>query len=156
MKTATLSELKKELNTISPKQLLNLCMRLAKYKKDNKELLTYLLFEAENEQAYVKGIKLQMDEQFSEMNKSNNYLAKKGLRKILRSTNKFIKYSDSKETEAELLLYFCSKVKKSGIRIDSNTVLNNLYQQQLKKIDKVLSSLHEDLQYDYKKELERL
>jgi hypothetical protein len=156
MKTATLSELKKELNTVAPKQILDICMRLAKYKKDNKELLTYLLFEAENEQAYIKGIKLQMDEQFSEMNKSNAYLAKKSLRKILRSTNKFIKYSGSKETEAELLIYFCSKVKKSGIRIDSNTVLTNLYQQQLKKIDKALSSLHEDLQYDYTKELERL
>ncbi len=156
MKTATLSELKKELNTVAPKQILDICMRLAKYKKDNKELLTYLLFEAENEEAYIRGIKLQMDEQFSEMNKSNTYLAKKSLRKILRSTNKFIKYSGSKETEAELLIYFCLKVKKSGIRIDSNTVLNNLYQQQLKKIDKALSSLHEDLQYDYKKELERL
>ena len=156
MKTATLSELKKELNTVAPKQILDICMRLAKYKKDNKELLTYLLFESENEQAYIKGIKLQVDEQFSEMNKSNAYLAKKSLRKILRSINKYIKYSGAKETEAELLIYFCLKIKKSGIRIDSTTVLTNLYQQQIKKINKALSSLHEDLQYDYKKELERL
>jgi hypothetical protein len=32
-------------------------------------------------------------------------------------------------------------------------VINNLYQSQLKKIETVIESLHEDLQYDYRKEL---
>ena len=155
MKAATLSELKKEMGTLSVSKLKEVCLRLAKYKKENKELLTYLLFESENEQAYVEGVKQEVNTMFSEMNKSNLYLAKKNLRKILRTTNKYGKYSGKAETEAELLIYFLGKLKKSGIPVQDSVVLTNLVNQQLKKIEKVLSTLHEDLQYDFRKELGR-
>ena len=131
-------------------------MRLSKYKKDNKELITYLLFEANDEQEYIKNIKDEIDARFAEMNRSNLYLAKKNLRKILRTTNKFIRYSGSKETGAELLIYFCKKLKSSGIPVHASTALTNLYQMQLKKINKAIDTMHEDLQYDYRKELEKI
>ncbi len=158
MKSASIAEIKKELKSLSDIQLLEVCMRLAKYKKDNKELLNYLLFEAENEHTYITSIKAEMDEQFEEMNVSNAYLSKKSLRKILRTISKYIKYSGTPETDLELLIYFCKKIKSSPINkfLKTNTVLNNLYLQQLKKIEKALGSLHEDLQFDYRKELERL
>lgn len=158
MKAASLAELKKELKTLPASDLLDLCMRLAKYKKDNKELLTYLLYEAGNEQAYIDAIKEEMDEQFSELNTSNGYLAKKGLRKILRSTTKYCKHSGLVETEIDLLLYACKKMKASPVYkfMTTNAVLNNIYVQQVKKIDKALGKLHEDLQFDYKQQLERL
>ena len=60
MKAASLSEIKKELSNQDEKRLLELCMRLAKYKKESKELLTYLLFESNNEQTYVLGVKKQI------------------------------------------------------------------------------------------------
>ena len=65
MKTATLSELKTELTSLKSAELLALCMRLAKYKKENKELFTYLLFEANDEQGYVESIKNEIPEFFS-------------------------------------------------------------------------------------------
>ena len=49
MKTATVTELKKELKTRSQSDLVELCLKLSKFKKENKELLTYLLYEADNE-----------------------------------------------------------------------------------------------------------
>ena len=153
MKASTLSELKKELMAMSPARLSELVLRMAKYKKENKELLTYLLFEAEDEEAFIKNIQAEIDQLFAEMNKSNTYLAKKSLRKILRFTHKHIKYSGNKETEASLLIYFCGKMKTSGIAIRKNTVLTNLYEQQLKKIYKAVETLHEDLQFDYLQEL---
>jgi len=156
MKAATIHELQKELNVLEPKQLKELCVRLAKYKKDNKELLSYLLFEAHDEKTYIKNIKAETDRLFEEMNRSTAYLTKKSLRKILRLINKFIKYSGSKQTELELKIYFCTKVKTSGIPINSNTVLSNLYNREIEKIKTTFSKLHEDLQYDYKQELERL
>ena len=158
MKAASLAELKKELKTLPASNLLELCMRLAKYKKDNKELLTYLLYEAGNEQAYINAIKEEMDEQFSELNSANGYLAKKSLRKILRGTTKYCKHSGLVETELELLIYSCKKIKASSIYkfMKTNAVLNNIYLQQLKKIDKALTKVHEDLQFDYKQQLERL
>jgi hypothetical protein len=155
MKSASLAELKKELLSLKPSRLSELILRIAKYKKENKELLTYLLFESDDEKSFIKNIKDEVDQQFEEMNKSNTYLAKKSLRKILRFVNKHIKYSGLKETEAELLLYFCFKAKASGIPIRKNTVLTNLYEQQLKKINKAIDSMHEDLQYDYQQELKK-
>ena len=118
MKSSTLSELKNELSELSPAKVLALCMRLAKYKKENKELLTYLLFHAHDEDAYIESIKSEIDEKFVEINRSNIYYVKKSLRKILRNTNKYIKYSGSAQTETELLIYFCKKIKNTGIEPD--------------------------------------
>ncbi len=156
MKAASLNEIKKELSFLDLKRVQELCMRLAKYKKENKELLTYLLFEAGDETGYCNGVKSEIDEQFDTLPKTNVYLIKKSLRKILRITNKQIKYSEEKQTEVELRIYFCSKMKKSGIQLLPSQVLVNLYQQQLKKIETALAKLPEDLQYDYVKAVKKL
>jgi len=156
MKAATISEIKKELTTLSPAELSALCLRLAKYKNDNKELLTYLLFEAYNEQGYIEAVKEQIDNGFSEMAGDKLYHAKKRLRKILRITNKHIRYTGSKQAEAELLIYFCTKMKQAGLLSSYSIQLTNLYEQQLKKINKVVAGLHEDLQYDYERQLQLL
>lgn len=147
--TAGIAEIKKELQNLPPKALRDLCLRLAKYKKENKELLSYLLFDSGNEELFVHNIKAQLDEAFGALKQNSLYLQKKSIRKTLRTTTKYIRYSGQKQTEVELLLYFCTKMKSSGIALRQNTVLRNLYLSQLKKIDKALATLHEDLQYDY-------
>ncbi len=149
MNAASVTELKEELKTLKPAQLMELCLRLARFKKENKELLTYLLFEAHNEEQYIESIKKEIDELFSEINLSHLYFAKKSLRKIVRVINKYSRYSGIKQTEIELRLYFCVVLKNSEIPVQRNAVINNLYQSQLKKIDTLLEALHEDLQYDY-------
>jgi len=156
MKSATIHELKQELLPLKPAALVDLCLRLARFKKENKELLTYLLFEAHDEESYVKSIKKEIDELFGEINLSHLYFAKKSLRKIVRIINKYCRYSTSKTTEVELRLYFCSVLRASGIPFDKNTVISNLYQSQLKKVGLLLAALHEDLQYDYLKEYNHL
>jgi len=153
MKAAYISHLKREMKNRSSNELLEICLRLARFKKDNKELLTYLLFEVQDEQAYIESVKIDMDEQFLEINKSNLYFAKKNIRKIVRNTNKFIRYSGNKQTEVELLLYFCRCFKDSGIPMSQSTALSNIYTRQIQKIEKTISTLHEDLQYDYGEEL---
>jgi hypothetical protein len=156
MKTASLKEIKTELSRVHPTRLLELCLQIAKYKKENKELLTYLLFDSYDEKAYIEAVKTQMDEQFTEVNRSNTYLAKKTFRKILALTNKQIKFSASKQTEAELLIHFCKKLRKSGIGMPVNSALGNLYWRQVQKIKKALATLHEDLQFDYEEEVKLL
>lgn len=156
MKTASISEIKQELTNASSKELLELCLRVIKYKKENKELLTYLLFEAHDLPSYIENIKKEMDENFIQINQSNLYLAKKSLRKILKATNKYIKYTASKEGETELLIYFCNKIKTSGIKINRSIALSNLYNNQIKKVAAVVETLHEDLQHDFTKEIDKL
>ena len=156
MKAVTINELKKELAGLSSRKILEICLRLAKYRKENKELLTYLLFESDDEKEYIKKIKSEIDLQFEGINKSNLYYIKKSLRKTLRITNKFIRYSGNKQTEVDLLIYFCRKFKELKIPVQKSIALSNLYQRQIQKIKKAAKTLHEDLQYDYEMELERL
>jgi hypothetical protein len=156
MKAASVSELKTELKGKSAAQLTELCLRLARFKKENKELLTYLLFEADDEAAYRRSIKTEIEEGIAGINKSNLYLAKKMLRKVLRTTNKFIKYSGDKTTEAEILIHFCAELKASGIALKKSPALINLYEGQIKKIKASVASLHEDLQYEYKEQVAAL
>lgn len=156
MKAATVSQLKKELSYRSPEELLELCLRLSKFKKENKELLTYLLFESVDEEAFVEGIKAEIDSEFETINTKNFFYIKKSVRKILRLIKKYSRYSLRKETEVELLLYFLQKLKNFRPSIQRNVTLVNLYQRQLLSVTKIISSLHEDLQYDYQHELEEL
>lgn len=157
MKTASVSELKKELNELPPRQLVELCLTLAKYKKDNKELLDYLLFEAHNKPNFIKEVKKEIDEHFDELKYQQNlYYVKKSLRKLLRIINKYCKYVADKALAAELHIYFCGKLKNSRIPYKKSQLLVNLYEQELKKINTLISSLHEDLQQDYLNDLEKI
>jgi hypothetical protein len=156
MKAVTIKELKQELENIPPKELRELCLRLSRFKKENKELLTYLLFESSDEKSYIESVKSEIDQQFDLINKKSYYLIKKSIRKILSGTRKYIRYSRNKKTEVDLLLYFCTKFKTFSPSIQKNTGLHNLYIRQLDNIRLKLSSLHEDLQYDYSLELDAL
>lgn len=157
MKAATVHEIKQELLATPDKKLVELCLRLAKFKKENKELLTYLLFEGHNEEAYINEVNTQITTEFAELNATTNlYFTKKSLRKILRIANKYIRYTGSKQAELAILLHYCAKFKESGIPYQKSTALVNLYQQQIKKIKAALSTLHEDLQYDYQRMLDEL
>src|SRR5690606_21110669 len=149
MKAATIAQLKKELQFRSQDEVMQLCLRLARFKKENKELLTYLLFEADSEEGYIEAVKQEMDEMFSEINVNSFFYIKKSVRKILRTLKKYIRYSGEKATEVELLLYFCEKLKDFKPSIRRNNTLLNLYQRQLEYIEKKIPLLHEDLQYDY-------
>ena len=156
MKPVTVSVLKQELKTHSQHELIELCLKLAKFKKENKELLTYLLYDAEDEDGYIREIKEEVDLGFEEINKANLYYIKKGCRKNLKQIKKYIRYSKKKETEAELLLYVCSKIKELQPKQRSSQQMINMYDRQLAMATKAMSTLHEDLQYDFKLEIEQL
>lgn len=155
MKSASLNEIKKDLEKRERPELIAFCLRLAKFKKENKELLGFMLFEADDISNYIENVKTGTDELFLEINKDNIYYIKKSVRKILRYVNKHIRFADSKQTEVELLIHFCNCIMKYSIPIKKSRQLTNLYESQLKKIESALSILHPDLQYDLKKQLEK-
>ncbi|MEY8781303.1 hypothetical protein AB9K32_12810 [Allomuricauda sp. XS_ASV26] len=156
MKAATIAQLKKELQFKSQEDITQLCLRLARFKKENKELLTYLLFESDSEEGYIETVKEEVDQMFTEINTNSYFYIKKSVRKILRTIKKYIRYSGDKATEVELLLYFCEKLKTFRPSIQRNTTLKNLYNRQLEYISKKIPGLHEDLQYDFGTILEEL
>lgn len=156
MQIASLSEIKRELKERSQQELVELCIRVAKFKRDNKELLNYLIFEAYDEENYKSVLKQELVLDFARMNVSSVYFAKKSIRKILRIVIKHIKYSGSKQTEVELLIFFCKEMRKLKLPFNESKVLLNLYDRQLVNIHKALGYLDEDLQFDYQAELEEV
>lgn len=154
MKSATVAELKKELEHLTPKRIAELTLRLARFKKENKELLTFLLYESDDVQGFIRGLKAEMDDEFLKMNRDTLYLAKKSLRKVLRTINKYCRYIGTDEAEVELLIHFIGNIHKTNIPFRDGVVINNLYENQLKKIRKLIDNLDEDLRYDWERELQ--
>ena len=149
MKAVTLKEIKTELSYKSNEDILKLCIQLTKFKKENKELLTYLLFESENEEKFIDNVKLEIDKQFDLINTKTYYVIKKSVRKILKMIKKYIRYSKIIETEVTLLIYFCEKLKNLNPSIKKNSVLLNIFNRELTNAKKKTEALHEDLQYDF-------
>lgn len=156
LKTASISQLKKELTLLPKDELINHCIRLAKHKTENKELLNHLLFLADDEQDFIATVKLQVQNEFLLVNQQTMYLAKKVINRILRLVNKHIKFSATKNAEIELLICFCKHLKGIVIVNQNNTVLSNIYARQLKRIDKALAKLHPDMQIDYQDDLDEI
>ncbi|HEY0041063.1 MAG TPA: hypothetical protein VGB71_10390 [Flavisolibacter sp.] len=156
MKAASAQEIKNGLKERDAKELVEICLRLARYKKENKELLTFLLFEADDLPAYVKSVNAEVDEVFATVNTASVYFAKKGIRKALRTANRYIRYAGNKTIEVEVLLHFCTNFKGLKLSWQKSTQLSNIFRAQLKKIEAALSTMHEDLQYDYRRSFDRL
>jgi DNA repair ATPase RecN len=157
MKSNSLHEIKKELQALPVSELVELCLSLAKYKKDNKDFLGYLLFQVHNKTEFLNEVKAEVDAYFLELKTQPNlYYVKKSLRKLWRIITKYNKYLNDKAISADLLIYFCKQLKNSGIPYKKSQLLVNMYEQQLKKINILILSLHEDLRHDYLPELENL
>ena len=156
MKAVSIKQLKDELSHRSSNDIKELCLHLSRFKKENKELLTYLLFECQDEESFIQTLKQEVDIQFDAINTNSFFYIRKSIRKILSSIKKHIRYSKKKETEAELLLYFCKKMKTFKPSINRSTRLLNIFDTQVRMIKKAIEKLHEDLQYDYQLELDEL
>ena len=150
MSTASygLQDIKKELQHLSGLQIADLCLRLARHKKENKELLAYLLFEANNEAAFIEKVKAEAGFMFSQL-PVRSYEAAKYLRKILRLIGKYIKFIAAKEAEIELLINFCSNYIQYADKSSSYKPLRLILIRQVEKVRTAIGKLHEDLQFDF-------
>jgi len=156
MKPAGVKAIKEDLQTRSREELTELCLSLSKFKKENKELLTYLLFEASDENYFIKGIKEEITTQFEQVNRKSYYYVKKSIRKILRNTKKNIRYSKKKQTEVELILFFCKILIDFTPSITKSIPLTNIFEREIQRIKKIILTLDPDLQYDYGIEIDDL
>ena len=156
MKAAGVKAIKEELKNRDREELTELCLSLSKFKKENKELLTYLLFEADDENYYIKGIKEEIEIEFDEVNRKSYYYIKKSIRKILRNTKKNTRHTKKKQTEVELLLFFCKKLKEFSPSIAKSIPLSRIFDREIMKVKKILLTLHPDLKYDYETEIDSI
>lgn len=150
-----LQDIKKEIQHLSAPQLAELVLRLARHKKENKELLAYLLFVANDQDAFIEQSKYEVGMMFYIL-PSRAYDATKTLRKILRYITKLSRFSASKPVEISLLMAFCNNYLEYVDRKASFKPLRTVFVKQIEKISKLITKLHEDVQADYLSEYNAL
>ena len=155
MKNASSAEIKKDLLQLSVADLTQICIRIARFKKENKELLNFLLYELDNEAKYIEDVKNEIDLYFVDLDDSRYRNLVKQIRKGIRIALKFIKFSGSKNVEVAVLIHLLLRLKPYSNRKEG-VVIQNMYKTQLNKILNTMLKLEEDLQFDYKKEIEEL
>lgn len=155
MEISSLQEQKKELKTLSKEELAELCLRLGKYKKENKELLNFLLFHRHDAENYIEQVKHSLQFAFDELN-PHPYYCTKSLRKILRTISRQAKFIAQAHLEIDLLCWFCHNYLDKVNLKTTNKSLQQLFTRQLEKIDKCCLKLHEDLQFDVRQELDKI
>lgn len=156
MRSATVKEIKDELSALPHKELVALLQRLARFKKENKELLTYLLFESTDLDGYLTSVRQEMLEGMLDIHPRQTWLAKKTIRKTLRIALKHIRLTTSRQAEADLLMHFIRLVLDSGIDLKVTPVVLNLCHVQARKARAAIEALHEDLQFEYRMAFEQL
>ena len=87
MKAVTIKKIKDELQHRSTNDLVELCLQLSKFKKENKELLTYLMFESHDEEAYITNIKEQLNSLFEDINTKSFFYIRKECSLLLASNS---------------------------------------------------------------------
>lgn len=156
MQIPSLAEIKKELSYLDKKELTDLVLELSKFSRDNKGFLFFKLVDRDQPGLFLEMVKEELDQAFMDANIKNYHLAKKSAQTIRRKLNKNLKLSKNKEAHVELILYFCSQLKRYGFLAFRHPVIDNLYKVQLGKAEKLIEKLHEDLQYDFQNQLEEL
>ncbi len=149
MKPATTKQLKEELQMQSHSNLVKYCLRLAKFKRENKELLSYLLYDSYNEADYINEIKHELSELFAQVNTRSPYIAKKNLRKILRLAQRYIRYSEIPETGADIYLFICIELQKINWHFTIPSGMQRIFSFAQNKLQSAIEKLHEDLKYEY-------
>jgi hypothetical protein len=156
MHSATIDTIKTELKQLPPRQLLDLLLRLARFKKENKELLTYILFESANESEYIEQVKKEIAEEMVEIDGLPAYQYKKQFRKLQRKINKPVKYIGSKSATAELYLHMFRMISEKKKTTYLAPFLEKAMQQYIVKIEKLLPGIEDDLAADLRKQLKQI
>lgn len=156
MRSASSKQIRDELKQRPREEVMLFMQRLLRFKKENKELMSYLLFYADDEKGFIDDVKYEMTEGFRSVNTSSFFLTKKSVRKVLRMMNKFVRYSGNDGTKIELILHFCTLLGSMDRDFRDSRVLSNLFDRQLNLAEKTLLKLHGDVRADYKADFERL
>lgn len=156
MKAKSLRELREELVYAEKQDLVDFCLQLARFKLENKELLTYELFYKHNKDLYLSEIEAHIDKEFDGLNDASYFYLKKGVQRINRHVKKYIRIAKNPEIEVHLLLYFLKKFTNYEPDLLKDRILNNMYHREYKLVKNRIEKLHPDLQFDYDKVLEEV
>jgi hypothetical protein len=156
MNVLSISEVKKNLKHLTDDELCVIMIKLAKFKKVNKEYLSFLLLNESNESLYVEEVKEHLTELLENVNQNSIQYAKKTLRKVLRVLRQCSDFSEKDVTQLDLSVFFCNELNKLQKSIRNHSIVQGMYNREITKIDKIMKGMHEDLVADYQIEWNHL
>lgn len=150
-----LSDLKKELLELSKPELIQLCLRVAKLKRENKELLAYLIFDSEDPIFYAQKLKPEIKEVFEQPFQHAYYLTK-SIRKAMRLITKYYRFTSNKQGETELLIYLVEEFYLSWRNEYRYQALGKVIFRCLEKAQSNLKKIDEDFRADFEDPINEL
>ncbi len=97
-----------------------------------------------------------IDDKIGDINTRISKEYKKGVRKTVRYIDRWCKYSKNKSTEVELRFHFLKRMTHTPYPRAAFYFYASLLNRQFTKTTKIVSKLHEDLQFEYKETLEEI
>lgn len=156
MELADARTIKAEIKERSHEELVELCMRLSRFKKENKALITYELFLKDDEWAFCQETKEQITEDLSAITNKQVFWLKKSVRKVLKEVSLLLRFTKEPRIEIELLTHFALELNRIVPEVHRSRILKNLYVRQVNRIQKIQQKLPEDLRLDYQADLDAL
>lgn len=150
-----LSDLKKELLELSKPELIQLCLRVAKLKRENKELLAYLIFDSGDPLFYAQKLKPEIKEVFEQPFQHAYYLTK-SMRKAMRLITKYYRFTSNKQGETELLIYLVEEFYLSWRNEYRYQALGKVIFRCLEKAQSNLKKIDEDFRADFEDPINEL
>lgn len=149
MENRKLNDIKKTLAHLNDKELTEICLSLIRYKKENKELVSYLLYHKHDEPFFIEKLCADIDLMFTELDGLTTRDTRKKVRKIIRHCDKWIRFSKRKDTEIEVRIHLLKKIRIFPFSRSLSYFQETIYLRQRKKITQSIPKVHEDLQNDY-------
>ena len=156
MKIFSANEIKASLRDKNSKELTEIALRLARLKKENKELLSYLLFHSDDPDSYKEELKLEAGDQLRQYNIHNLYIFKKQVRRTITLINRHMKYVASAEIDAELRIFYLTELALLKDVWKKSPIVRKIFSNQIKKIRSIIEKLHPDLQSDFERQVIRV
>lgn len=150
-----LSDLKKELLELSKPELIQLCLRVAKLKRENKELLAYLIYDVDDPLFYAQKLKPEIKEVFNQPFQHPYYLTK-SIRKAMRLITKYYRFTSNKQGETELLIYLVEEFHQTWRYEYRYQALGKVIFRCLEKAQSNLNKIAEDFKADFEQPISEL
>ena len=155
MEIAGLAEIRKELIHQSPDELIELVLRLARFRQDNKALTGYWLFNRQDPNQFLQQVHIALEDGFRTLNFSSGYWVKKGLRKWQRQVNLYGRICGEAWMQADMQSYYVWICLRAQSRLAEPLYLASLVAAAEKKRLSFVKKLDADLQHDLQRQFER-
>jgi hypothetical protein len=142
------NDLKKILEAKEKSELESVILKLYSNNKDNKSFLEIYFSSESDSSLLLDDLKSKVEALFFNLS-LNNYYVKKQMLANQKKFNKYLMMVSESNNQFELVYYFLKLSIEHQVDVECYPATETVLMNQIKKVKKLCSKLHEDLQFDY-------